>query len=51
VDVAKPQGIPARSLGDSNPRGFAYNGDVMLDIARDEECEARMSTLMQWFEK
>jgi hypothetical protein len=32
-------------------KGVAYHGEVMLDIAaKGEECAARMSKLVDWFD-
>lgn len=32
-------------------KGVAWNGEAMLDIAaKGEECAARMSALVDWFE-
>lgn len=34
-----------------DPAKGGYNGEVMLDIAaKGEECAARMSALVDWFE-
>ena len=39
-----------RSVG-ADGEGLAYNGVVMLAIAaKGEECAARMSALVDWFE-